>query len=151
MIGRIADHPRGAARLGLPLPAGRVRMFDGGDFLGEATIGHTPANQDVALTIGNVFDLSAERTREDFQLDREGRTMTERVSVLLKNAKSGSVTVRVTERLSRWTDWEMVSSSERFEKRNAQTVSFDVAVPAGGETKLSYTVRYRWAADVKIP
>ena len=105
----------------------------------------------MALAIGNVFDLTAERTREDFQLDREGRTMTERVSVLLKNAKSGPVTVRVTERLSRWTDWEMVSSSERFEKRNAQTVSFDVAVPAGGETKLTYTVRYRWAADVKIP
>jgi len=140
-----------AEGLGLPLPAGRVRMFDGKDFLGEATIGHTPANQDVALAIGNVFDLTAERTREDFQLDREGRTMTERVSVTLKNAKSTAATVRVTERLSRWTDWEMVNSSERFEKRNAQTVSFDVAIPAGGETKLTYTVRYRWAADVKIP
>lgn len=140
-----------AEGLGLPLPAGRVRMFDGGDFLGEATIGHTAANQDVALAIGNVFDLGAERTREDFKLDRAGRTMTERVSVTLKNAKSTAATVRVTERLSRWTDWEMVSSSERFDKRNAQTVSFDVAIPAGGETKLTYTVRYRWAEDVKIP
>jgi hypothetical protein len=126
-------------------------MFDGRDFLGEASIGHTPANQDVALSIGNVFDLTAERTREDFKLDREGRTMTERVSVLLKNAKSGPATVRVTERVARWTDWEMVTSSERFDKRNAQTVSFDVAVPAGGEKKLTYTVRYRWAPDVKIP
>ena len=137
--------------LGLPLPAGRVRMFDGKDFLGEASIGHTAANQDVALTIGNVFDLTAERTREDFQLDREGRTMTERVTMVLKNAKSTVATVRVNERLARWTDWEMVSSSVPFGKRNAQTVSFDVAVPAGGETKLTYTVRYRWAPDVKIP
>ena len=137
--------------LGLPLPAGRARMFDGKDFLGEASIGHTAANQDVALSIGNVFDLNAERTREDFQLDREGRTMTERVSVKLRNVKSNAATVRVVERLARWTDWEMVTSSVPFEKRNAQTVSFDVAVPAGGETTLSYTVRYRWAADVKIP
>jgi hypothetical protein len=137
--------------LGQPLPAGRVRMFDGNDFLGEASIGHTPVNQDVALVIGNVFDLTAERTREDFKLDRQGRTMTERVSLTLKNAKSAAATVRVSERLARWTDWEMVNSSVPFEKRNAQTVSFDVAVPAGGETKLSYTVRYRWAADVKIP
>lgn len=140
-----------AAGLGVPLPAGRVRMFDGKDFLGEATIGHTSANQDVALVIGNVFDLTAERTREDFQLDRAGRTLTERVTLRLKNAKAGAATVRVSERLGRWTDWEMVSSTVAFQKRNAQTVSFDVPVPAGGETKLSYTVRYRWAADVKIP
>jgi hypothetical protein len=105
----------------------------------------------VALAIGNVFDLRAERTRQDFQLDRAGRTMTERVSVVLKNAKPVAATVRVNERLGRWTDWEMVSSSEPFAKRNAQSVSFDVVVPAGGETRLDYTVRYRWAPDVKIP
>ncbi|MGH8106807.1 MAG: DUF4139 domain-containing protein, partial [Arenimonas sp.] len=47
------------AGLGLPLPAGRVRMFDGKDFLGEASINHTAANQDVTLQIGNVFDLKS--------------------------------------------------------------------------------------------
>ncbi len=140
-----------AAKLGMPLPAGRVRMFDGNDFLGEATIGHTPANQDVALVIGNVFDLTAERTREEFQLDREGRTMTERVTLKLKNAKSAAATVRVVERLARWTAWEISSSSVPFQKRNSQTASFDVVVPASGEATLTYTVRYRWAADVKIP
>jgi hypothetical protein len=77
--------------------------------------------------------------------------MTETISVTLKNAKSQPATVRVSERLSRWTDWEMVSSSVPFEKRNSQTVSFDVPVPADGESKLSYTVRYRWAPDIQIP
>jgi len=140
-----------AAGLGVPLPAGRVRMFDGADFLGESQLGHTPANQDVALEIGNVFDLTAERTREDFQLDRDGRTMSERVSVKLHNARAQPVTVRVTERLARWTDWEITASSVPHSKRNAQTASFDVLVPADGEATLSYSVRYRWAADVKIP
>ena len=140
-----------SAGLGLPLPAGRVRMFDGKDFLGEAQLGHTAAGQDVALVIGEVFDLKAERKREDFQLDRAGRTMSERISVTLKNAKAQAATVRVTERLGRWTDWEITSSSVPASKRNAQTASFEVPVPAGGETTLSYTVRYRWAADVKIP
>jgi hypothetical protein len=137
--------------LGIPLPAGRVRMFDGKDFLGEAQLGHTAANEDVALAIGNVFDLKAERKREDFQLDRAGRTMSERVSITLKNAKSEAVTVRVTERLGRWTDWEITSSTVPANKRNSQTASFEVPVPAGGEATLTYTVRYRWAADVKIP
>ena len=139
------------AGLGVPLPAGRVRMFDGKDFLGESNIAHTAANEDAMLAIGNVFDLKAERTREDFQLDRDGRTMIERVTVRLKNAKPGAVVVRVSERLARWTDWEITASSVPAEKRNAQTASFDVPVPAGGEASLTYTVRYRWAPDVKIP
>jgi hypothetical protein len=139
------------AGLGIPLPAGRVRMFDGKDFLGEAQLGHTAAGQDVALTIGEVFDLKAERKREDFQLDRSGRTMSERISITLRNAKPQAATVRVIERLGRWTDWEIASSTVPANKRNAQTASFDVPVPAGGEATLSYTVRYRWAADVKIP
>jgi hypothetical protein len=82
-------------------------MFDGKDFLGEAQLGHTPPDQDVALTIGDVFDLKAERKREDFQLDRDGRTMSERISITLKNAKPQARHVRVTERLGRWTDWEI--------------------------------------------
>ena len=105
----------------------------------------------MALEIGNVFDLSAERTRESFKLDRDGRTILETISLRLKNAKAAPVTVRVQERLGRWTDWEMVSSSVPFEKRNSQTVSFDVPVPAEGENKLSYTVRYRWAPNIQIP
>jgi hypothetical protein len=140
-----------SAGLGLPLPAGRVRMFDGKDFLGEAQLGHTAAGQEVALTIGEVFDLKAERKREDFQLDRAGRTMSERISITLKNAKPQAAVVRVSERLGRWTDWEITSSTVPASKRDAQTASFDVPVPAGGEATLSYTVRYRWAADVRIP
>jgi hypothetical protein len=139
------------AGLGVPLPAGRVRMFDGKDFLGEANLNHTAGNQDVILQIGNVFDLKSTRTREDFQIDRDGRTMVEKVSIKLNNAKKQAVTVRVTERLPRWSTWEMVSSTVPFEKRNAQTVSFDVPLTAEAETTLTYTVRYRWAPDIKIP
>jgi hypothetical protein len=140
-----------AAGLGLPLPAGRVRMFDGKAFLGEANLGHTAVNQDVVLAIGNVFELSSTRTREEFTVDRDGRTMVERISVVLKNAKDSAVTVRVTESLPRWSEWDITASSIAPLKRNAQSVEFDVPVPAGGETTLGYTVRYRWAPDVNIP
>ena len=126
-------------------------MFDGKDFLGEANIAHTAANQEVNLQIGNVFDLKSTRTREDFKIDRDGRSMVERISIKLINSKKQAATVRVSERLPRWSDWEMVSSSVPFEKRDAQTVTFDVPLAAGSETTLTYTVRYRWAADIKIP
>lgn len=142
---------RKSVGLGLPLPAGRVRVFDGGELLGEAAIDHTPADRDVALTVGTVFDLTAQRRRVDFALDREGRSMTERVSVTVHNAKPQAATVHVIEPLPRWTDWEIVESTVPATKVDAQTTSFAVEVPAGGERVLEYTVRYRWAPDVQIP
>ena len=136
--------------LGVPLPAGRVRVFDTGELLGEASIGHTPANAEVSLALGTVFDLTAERTREAFSVDRAGRQMEERISVLVKNAKPESASVRVVEPLPRWSDWEIVSSTVPAARKDAQSASFDLAVPAGGEARITYTVRYRWAPDVPV-
>lgn len=138
-----------ASGLGLPLPAGRVRVFDGGDFLGESALGHTPANAPIKLELGKVFDLSGKREATAFKLDRTGRTITESFAITLKNAKKHPATVRVTEPLPRWADWEIVSSSLPSKKKDARHAEFDVAVPADGETKLTYTVRYRWPQDVK--
>ncbi len=138
------------AGLGVPLPAGRVRVFDGGDLLGEAVLGHTPANADVSLALGTVFDLTAERSREDFSVDRAGRQMEERISVRVRNAKPDAATVRVVEPLPRWSDWEIVSSTVPAAAKDAQSASFDLAVPAGGEARITYTVRYRWAPDVPV-
>ncbi len=137
--------------LGVPLPAGRVRVFDGGDLLGEATLGHTPANARTTLDLGTVFDLTTERTRDDFRLDRTGRTMEERVSIIVRNAKPEAATVHVVEQMTRWSDWEIVSSTVPAGKRDAQTAAFALTVPAGGTAKVTYTVRYRWAPDVQIP
>lgn len=136
--------------LGAPLPAGRVRLFEGGNLLGEAMLGHTPTNAEVTLALGTVFDLIAERKREDFRLDRAGRQMEERISVLVRNAKDEAATVRVHEAMPRWSEWEIVSATVKPGERDAQSAAFDLAVPAGGQARLTYTVRYRWAPDVRI-
>lgn len=138
------------AGLGVPLPAGRVRVFDGGDLLGEAVLGHTPAKAEVTLALGTVFDLTAERTREAFSVDRAGRQMEERITVLVRNAKAEAATVRVVEPLPRWSDWEIVSSTVPAVRKDAQSAAFDLAVPASGEARITYTVRYRWAPDVPV-
>lgn len=138
-----------SAGLGLALPAGRVRAFDGSDFLGESRLEHTPAGAEIKLSLGKVFDLTAKREATAFQLDRSGRTMTESFEIVLKNAKKTEATVRVTEPLPRWSDWEIVSSSLPAKKQDARHARFEVPVPAQGETKLTYTVRYRWPQDVK--
>lgn len=137
--------------LGLPLPAGRLRVFDDGELLGEAGIDHTAANREIDVVVGQAFDLSAERTREDFRLDRDGRQMEERIRVVVRNAKQVAATVRVLERMGRWNDWEIVASSHAHDKIDAQSAGFDLPIAPGGETTLSYTVRYRWPADINLP
>jgi hypothetical protein len=135
--------------LGRALPAGRVRVFDGGDFLGESMLAHTPKGVEVRLETGTVFDLTAERERLAFRVDRAGRTMTESFAITLRNAKDTDVAVIVVEPIPRWSDWNIAESSVRASKRDAHRAEFEVKVPANGEARLTYTARYRWAAGVR--
>lgn len=144
----VSLHNSEAAGLGQPLPAGRVRVFDGSEFLGESELGHTAAGAEIRLEVGAAFDLSAERESTAFRLDRAGRTITESFEITLRNAKPTATTIRVVEPLPRWTDWEITASSVPAEKTDARHAEFRVPVPAGGEARLTYTVRYRWAQDV---
>lgn len=147
---RLAFKNERGAGLGVPLPAGRLRAFDGTDLLGEADLGHTAAGRGVDLDLGGAFDVTAQRTTLDFQLDRSGRTMTETVEWTLRNAKATEATVRLGDRLPRWTEWQLVEGADALRKKDAQRIEADVRVPAGGETVLRYTVRYRWAADITL-
>lgn len=137
------------AGLGRPLPTGRVRLFDGDDFLGESQLAHTPEGAKLHLEVGTAFDLTAERTRKSFNVDRAGRNMTESFAITLRNAKDKAATITVVEPLPRWSDWQVVDSSSPASKRDAQHAQFEVSVPAKGETTLTYTARYRWPQDVK--
>ena len=135
--------------LGRALPAGRVRVFEGRDFLGESMLGHTPKGAEVRLETGTAFDLTAERERTAFSVDRGGRTMTESFAITLRNARDADATVVVVEPIPRWSDWRIAESSVPANKRDAHHAEFEVTVPAGGETRLTYAARYRWAPGVR--
>ena len=130
------------------MPAGRVRVFDGKDFLGESALAHTPAGADIQLAVGTAFDLRADREATAFGVDRNGRTITESFSITLGNAKDIDTLIRVMEPLPRWRESDIVSSSVKSTKKDATHVEFLVPVAANGETTLTYTVRYRWADGV---
>jgi hypothetical protein len=136
------------AGLGRPLPAGRVRAYDGRDFLGESSIGHTPVGADVRLEVGKAFDLTARRESTGLRVDRSGRTITESFAIELANASEQDATIHVVEPLPRWSDWEIVDSSVPAERRDARHAEFQVPVAAGGRGRLTYTVRYRWPEGV---
>jgi hypothetical protein len=133
--------------LGMPLPKGRVRVYkqsnDGAlEFVGEDAIDHTPKDETLRIKMGNAFDVVGERTRASFQSDK--KSFQESFVIKLRNHKESAATVRVVEHLYRWSNWKIVESSQKFSKKDAQTIEFEVPVKKDGESIVAYTVKYVW-------
>ncbi len=133
--------------LGADLPAGRIRVYqedvDGAALLiGENYIDHTPEGEDVTIYLGNAFDLVGERNQTEFNMISRN-VIEETFEIRLRNRKDNeTVEIRVPERLSRWSNWEIISSSTDFTQTNAFGIEFRVDVPPGEEVVITYTVRY---------
>jgi hypothetical protein len=136
--------------LGIPLPAGRIRVSklddaDGSlEFIGEDVIDHTPKDETVRVKLGSAFDVVGERRQVDFAIDTRGRWMEEEVEVKLRNHKDQSVEVIVKENLYRWSTWKLLSNTHDFTKADARTIHFPVKVAKDAETTVRYRVRYSW-------
>jgi hypothetical protein len=136
--------------LGVPLPAGRIRVSqldkaDGSlEFIGEDAIDHTPKDEQVRVKLGSAFDVVGERRQVDFAVDTKARWMEEEIEVKLRNHKTQPVTVVVKENLYRWSNWKVLTKTHNFEKEDARTINFPVKVAKDGETVVRYRVRYTW-------
>jgi hypothetical protein len=139
-----------ASGLGVPLPAGRVRVsrLDSADgsleFIGEDVIGHTPKDETVRLRLGSAFDVVGERRQVDYAVDAKARWMEEEIEIKLRNHKSQDVEVQVRESLYRWNKWQVLTHSHEFSKDSAQLIHFNVTVPKDGESVVRYRVHYSW-------
>ena len=137
-------------RLGMPLPAGKVRVFkqdpkDGTlEFIGEDMIDHTPRNETVRLRLGEAFDVVGERKVVDFSIDTARKTMSETIEIEIRNQKEAAQRVIVRERLYRWRNWKITESTPEFRKLDASTVEWTVEVPAEGRRTIRYRVDYSW-------
>jgi hypothetical protein len=134
--------------LGIPLPTGTVRFYRRDtsgqiEFIGEDVIAHTPAGETLRLRTGNAFDLVAERRQTNHA--KVGATLIrESFEIKLRNRSEKAVEILVVEHLYRGGTWEMQESSQKYSKRDANTIEFKVPVPAGDEKEVTYTVEYVW-------
>jgi hypothetical protein len=133
-------------QLGMPLPKGAIRVYKadkGGaqQFVGEDRIDHTPRDERVRIKLGEAFDVVGDRKQVKFTT--LGNCSSESSWELeLRNHKDTAVEVVDHEPVNG--DWTIVSSSQPAERKDAQTFTFTVKVPARGKTKVSYVVRVRW-------
>jgi hypothetical protein len=132
--------------LGMPMPAGKVRVYkkdaDGAlQFIGEDNIDHTPRDEKVRLYIGDAFDLVGERRvmRNENISDHARR---ETIEVSLRNHKDTEVTIVVVEHP--YGDWTVMSNNFPFHKKDSSTLEFPIKVPANGEVTLNFAVQYKY-------
>ncbi len=135
--------------LGIPLPAGRIRLYrrdsDGQmEFVGESVMNHTPTEETIKILTGSAFDVKGSRRQTDFHVDSSDRLLDEAFAITLTNQKQQPVHVTVVEHLYRAANWEIREKSADFNKRDSNTIEFPLEVPAKGEATLTYSVRYSW-------
>jgi hypothetical protein len=131
------------AGLGMPMPAGTVRVYQsdskgGMQFVGEDRIDHTPKDEAINLKIGNAFDVVCERKQTDFQKIASGIYEVE-YEITLRNHKGSPVAVEVNEPIGG--TWRMLQSSHEWTKTSAWAAQFAVPVGADGSAVLKYRVR----------
>jgi hypothetical protein len=128
--------------LGVPLPAGKVRLFkkdkESLELIGEDMINHTPKDEKIKLKVGKAFDVLATAKnlkREKISSDVDELTR----AVTIFNHKDKSITVEVEQKLAG--NWQLISTDFDFVKTDANTALFKIPVPANGKTKLGMTIR----------
>jgi len=132
--------------LGIPLPRGKVRVYktdtDGSmQFIGEDIIDHTPKDEKVILSLGNAFDIAGERKITDHK-KIAANIFRDTYEIRLRNHKKESVNVKIVER--QFGEWSIIQTSHPYEKRDSETVEFNVMIPVDGEVIVTYTSEYKF-------
>lgn len=132
-----------------PVPAGVARLYERDQqgrlqLVGESSLGHTAAGQDLRLSAGTAFDLTARRTQTAYQTQREGQQTiaTASYTVTVANAKDSAATVDVLE--ERRGEWSVLQSSVPAERVSSTITRFRLRLPPKGEATVTYRVRVVW-------
>ena len=131
--------------LGIPLPKGKIKVYkkdeDGSmQFIGEDAINHTSKGEELKLYLGDAFDITGQRIRKNYR--KYGNTIEETYAIKINNHKGKAVAVKITEKLWRYANWEIVSASSSWKKQDASTIVFKIRIPKDSKAQINYTVRY---------
>ncbi len=136
--------------LGMPLPKGVIRVYKQDlqgmlQFAGEDRMDHTPDKGSLKLTLGNAFDITAEKKQTDFRKlsssSKGAFRYQSSYEIKISNAKTIPVTVTVSEPVPG--DWRITRQSHPHTKESSNRAQWKISVPARGEATLSYTVQTR--------
>jgi len=129
--------------LGMPLPGGRVRVYQEDSsgalqLVGEDRVKHTPEDETVTLSVGKAFDLVAERKQTSYRRIGD-RGVEVSYEITVRNQKREQVTAIVQERL--FGDWIISDENIQGDRLDATTQEYKFDVEAKGSKTIKYTSR----------
>lgn len=132
--------------LGIALPGGRVRVYKADSsgalqLIGEERIKHTARDEQIDLTMGQSFDVVAERKQTSFR-KRGERESEVSYAIEIRNHKDIMQEVTLIEHISG--DWIITEESQQHRKVDSGTIEYQVSVPARGTSSVNYTARVNW-------
>jgi hypothetical protein len=144
------------AGLGDQLPAGIMRFYmkdakGQPQFIGENGLGHTPMGSELALPTGEAFDVKVKPVVEKReQVSRYVWRTT--MSYTLTNARPAPVKVDLIQDDFPWRYWwdniwadsRIIAETQKSTKLSADSLMWQVDVPANGETKVTATFETRF-------
>jgi len=128
----------------VPLPAGTVRVYDAqrtAGLMGEDRIGNMPKGAPVELSLGQAFDVTGERHVVNDDKTDDGKRQ-RKLKITLHNAADDAARVNVIEHLPDAAKIISASADQAAENKEANTARWQLGVPAGGKTTLTYTVQW---------
>jgi hypothetical protein len=116
--------------LGIPLPAGQIRIFkedqdESQEFIGEDNIDHTAKDEQVRIKAGNAFDIVGERIVKSSERIND-RSRRETIVTTIRNHKPEPIDAVIVEHF--WGDWEFVGKTPQIIKQDANKVEFRITV-----------------------
>ena len=131
------------------LPAGKLRVYrkdarsGGMALVAEEQVPHTGKNGAIRVRLGQSGEVSGERRQVEYRLDEHAREMREKFEIRLKNTRKEAIELVVIESMFRWRNWALEGESLPYTTSDdGLKVQFRMRLAAGGESTLSYTVRY---------
>lgn len=132
-------------RLGMPLPAGVVRVYKADEagaqqFIGEDRIDHSPRDERLRIKLGEAFDVVGDRRQMEYRV--VGSCASENTGeVSLRNHKDEDASVEVVEPAEG--DWGILSASHRATRALALSLRFPPPPPP--RHRAPRRVRPRWS------
>ncbi len=135
-----------ANNLGIPLPEGRIRVFQRDidetlQLAGEDRINHTSKDDTLYVNVGKAFDVKGKHIVKKRDLIKEN---TEKVSVeiTISNKTEKAISTQIKEQLGG--DWEIKRASHDYVKYSDLWLIFPVRVPSKRNVMVKYTFVKTW-------
>lgn len=133
------------SNLGMPMPAGKVRLYQRDkngsvQFLGEDSIQHTPKDEKLDLLVGKAFDIKATQKRISYtKVNKHLLRMS--FEVELRNRKTTDETITLNE--SMLDDWKITETTGNYVKANSNLAAFTIPVKANQVKSIKFTVEVK--------